>query len=356
MDHMRCRSSLPKIGAHCLPVESRKLINNIVHRGDEDVRKKQILRLIVSFSILCLVLSSLLLLAQHPLPPNPDFANALWVAKSDEIQKIATTDASALLQIGELKNVRAVAVDDQRGVLWAYVQNTLWAYRFNGKPAFSVPLTPHGDNGHNKEVALSVNPKNGTIWLGVKKFLYHFGPQGEWLGIHTLPDPVQALSWDPTTSCVWVGTQKTVTALHDTGNLCKVVDLGPRPDVQDLAVDPDSGDLWVAMKKVLQRYDARGALMFEVDMKKLAYITSDHHGGVWGVADKRLMRIDRTGSILLDLEPFDDPDKIVALVSDLTDSSVWVASKKKLSHIRSDGHPLEQLNFKGEIRDLNQAA
>src|SRR5687767_14781526 len=106
----------------------------------------------MSFPILCLVLSSLLLLAQHPLLPNPDFVNALWVAKSDEIHKIATTETSTLLQMGELKNVRAVAVDDQRGVLWAYVQNTLWAYRFNGKPAFNVPLTPHGDNGNNKEV------------------------------------------------------------------------------------------------------------------------------------------------------------------------------------------------------------
>ena len=56
--------------------------------------------------------------------------------------------------------------------------------------------------------------------------------------------------------------------------------------------------------------------------------------------------------ILLDIEPFDDPDKIVALVSDPTDSSIWVASKKRVSHIRSDGHPLQQLDFKGEIRDL----
>ena len=314
--------------------------------------KKQILGIIVSCSLLCLIFSSLLLRAQHPLSPNPDFVAALWVARSEAINKIATADASALLQIADVKNVRAVTVDEQRGVLWAYIQNTLWVYRFNGKPAFSIPLTPHGDNGNGKEVALTANPKNGSVWLGVKKSLYHFGPQGQWLSSHTLPEPVQALSWDPTTSCLWVGTQKTVTAFNDTGSLCKVIDLGAHPDVQDLTVDPASGDLWVAMKKALLRYDASGTLMFEVDIKKLAYLTSDHHGGVWIAADKNLLRMDQTGLILLDIEPFDDPDKIVALVSDPIDSSIWVASKKRLSHIRSDGYPLQQLDFKGEIRDL----
>jgi RHS repeat-associated protein len=316
------------------------------------VSKKQIQGIFVSCSLLCLIFSSLLLRAQHPPSPNPDFAAALWVAKADGINKIATADATALLQIADVKNVRAVAVDEQRGVLWAYIQNTLWAYRFDGKPAFSIPLTPHGDNGNGKEVALSANPKNGSVWLGVKKSLFHFGPQGQWLSIHTLSEPVQALSWDPATSCLWVGTQKTVAAFNNIGSLCKVIDLGAYPDVQDLTVDPATGDLWVAMKKALLHYDASGTLIFEVDLKKLAYLTSDHHGGVWIAAEKNIMRMDRTGLILLDIEPFDDPDKIVALVSDPTDSSIWVTSKKRLSHIRSDGYPLQQLDFKGEIRDL----
>ena len=314
--------------------------------------KKQILGFLLSFPLLCLVLSSLLLRAQDSLHPNPDFANALWLAKSDGIDKIATADASALLEIVDVKNVRAIAVDEQRGVLWAYIQNTLWAYRFNGEPALSIALTPPGDNGNGKDVALSTNPENGTVWLGVKKSLYHFGPQGEWLSVHTLSEPVRALSWDPTSSCLWVGTQKTVNALHDMGHSCKTIDLGPHPDVQDIAVDPDSGDLWVAMKKVLQRYDGSGTLRLAVDVDKLAHLTSDDRGGAWVATDKRLMHIDGTGLMLLDVEPFDGIEKIVALVNDPTDSSVWVASKTNVRHLRSDGYPLHQVELQGEIRDL----
>jgi hypothetical protein len=55
-------------------------------------------------------------------------------------------------------------------VLWAYIQNTLRAYRLNGEPALGIPLTPHGDHGYSQDVALSVNADNGTVWLGVKRF------------------------------------------------------------------------------------------------------------------------------------------------------------------------------------------
>jgi RHS repeat-associated protein len=92
--------------------------------------------------------------------------------------------------------------------------------------------------------------------------------------------------------------------------------------------------------------------MFEFDLSKVAALASDHQGGVWTATDKRLMRLDRTGQVLLEVEPFSKPDKIVALVADPTDSSVWVASKKQISHLRSDGHPLHQLTLKGEIQDL----
>ena len=88
--------------------------------------KKQIVGVIVSCSLLCLIFSSLLLRAQHPLTPNPDFASALWVIKADGINKIATTDGSTLLQIADVKNIRAVTLDEQRGVtLGLYPEHAL---------------------------------------------------------------------------------------------------------------------------------------------------------------------------------------------------------------------------------------
>jgi hypothetical protein len=66
------------------------------------VRKQHILGIILSFPVLCLVLSSLWLRAQHPPLPNRDFTDALWIARSHGIDKLATADARALLHIDGL--------------------------------------------------------------------------------------------------------------------------------------------------------------------------------------------------------------------------------------------------------------
>jgi hypothetical protein len=122
------------------------------------VRTKPLIGIIVSCSILCLVLSSLLLRAQDPLPPNPDFVDAVWVAHSDGIRKVSATDATMLLTIADAQNARAIAVDGPHGVLWAYRANAVWAYSFDGKALVSIPLGQQGDNGNSQDVALELSP------------------------------------------------------------------------------------------------------------------------------------------------------------------------------------------------------
>jgi hypothetical protein len=62
---------------------------------------------------------------------NPDFVDAVWVAK-DTIVKLAAATGSRLLELTDIKNARALALDAQRGVVWAYGHRNLHAYQFNG--------------------------------------------------------------------------------------------------------------------------------------------------------------------------------------------------------------------------------
>ena len=91
--------------------------------------------------------------------------------------------------------------------------------------------------------------------------------------------------------------QKTVTAFHDTGSLCKIIDLGPPPDVQDLTVDPASEPMG-RDEEGYARYDASGTLDLKSRFKKLTHLTNDHHGRVWIAMERAFMRMDRTGMIL----------------------------------------------------------
>jgi RHS repeat-associated protein len=316
------------------------------------VRIKPFVGIVMVVSTLCLVISSLWLRAQHPLSPHPDFADALWLAHADGIRKIAPEDATVLFTVTDAKDVWALAVDAPRGVLWAYGRHTLSAYRLNGQPFISVPLTPSTSSGNSKDVSLSVNPDDGSVWLGVKKFLYHFDAHGQWLRVHSLPEPIQALAWDPARACLWVGTKERVQALDDTGALCATLGVGAQANVRALAVDATAGTVWVGLHNGVQHYDASGTLRFELRLDKLAALEGDQQGGVWVAADRELLYIDRSGLPRLVVEPFGHAEKIVDLAVDPRGASVWVASKKRLSHLGVDGRRLHEVELRGEVRDL----
>lgn len=221
---------------------------------------KRTVRLIVSLLLssvvllMCTFFASLAVRAQQALTPHADYVNALWVVGSDEILKVASADGSVVFTIPSVQDVRAVAVDARRGILWAYGDNTLHAYSFSGTFILSVPITqPDEDDEHN---ALVVNSDDGTVWLGVHQTLLHLGAHGQLLRTIYLPDNVQALGLDTTTARLWVGTKKTVSAYNDAGYLVASIQLGQNPEVTALAVDASSGDLWIALQKTLRLYDA----------------------------------------------------------------------------------------------------
>ncbi|MEJ2424120.1 MAG: hypothetical protein P8101_06605 [Candidatus Thiodiazotropha sp.] len=61
-----------------------------------------------------------------------DVGNALWVAESSGVIKVATVDGSVLLEIMHTGDTQAVAVDQVHDVLWVYGDRTLSSYDFDG--------------------------------------------------------------------------------------------------------------------------------------------------------------------------------------------------------------------------------
>lgn len=102
-----------------------------------------------------LILSSLFTpfcLRAQPIPsPDPDFVDAVWVATSDGIRKVAANDATTLFEIADTQDVQAVAVDVQHGVLWAYGEDTLSAYGFNGGLLLNTPVPPAEEDAQGNQ-------------------------------------------------------------------------------------------------------------------------------------------------------------------------------------------------------------
>jgi ligand-binding sensor domain-containing protein len=91
-------------------------------------------------SLLGLFFAALTLCAQQSSAANQLFVDALWAGTSDGILKIADANGTILFNVANVRNVRTVAIDTRRGVLWAADGKTLRAYNFAGALQRTIPV------------------------------------------------------------------------------------------------------------------------------------------------------------------------------------------------------------------------
>ncbi|MGH8536925.1 MAG: Ig-like domain-containing protein [Gammaproteobacteria bacterium] len=276
---------------------------------------------------------------------NPDFVDALWVAESGQVLKIARVDGTVLFEIPDAGELTSLAIDARHATLWAYGRNTLYAYDFAGERRLAAPLTSAGDeeadDDENTEVGLEVDPKDGSVWLGRHKHLYHLDGQGQVLTTALLDKTIRGLSLDPSRGHVWVATRKRLSAYNALGQRVQhLTPAGSRP-LSDIAYDPSLDALWVTDHRGwIRRYGAQdGALQREAKVAKhLETLAPDHNNGLWVSADEELIKLNAEGREVLRLEPFSGEEKkLIALVADPVAGGVWVAAKRAIRYVEADG-------------------
>ena len=350
-------------------------------------------RLVLWF-VVVLGISSVALMPQHgkPASTGPDFDDALWVSGDKGLLKMDVSDASTLLEIADIGDVRVVDIDDRRGLVWAFSKDRLRGITFGGDVRFTVPEHHKDRQEHDRDsddddgdrdgrgrrgddedddyrddfmlqagkpFGLQVNSNTGTVWLGLEKLLHQFDSQANRVRTLSLPDKGQALALDELTSLLWVATRGALLCYDETGALIQFIELGRKIRVEDIDIDPDSGDIWVVGKNGLSRLDSMGQFLFEIKTKRLIQVVTDHRGGAWLARGKTLARIGPFGELLFEVKPFGQKGKeILALVSDPLEVSVWVASKEEVGKVSAGGEVLKTgkgkglRRKKGRYRDL----
>ncbi|MGH8488770.1 MAG: hypothetical protein ACREXS_07905 [Gammaproteobacteria bacterium] len=276
---------------------------------------------------------------------NPDFVDALWVAESGQVLKIARVDGTVLFEIPDAGELTSLAIDARHATLWAYGRNTLYAYDFAGERRLAAPLTSAGDeeadDDENTEVGLEVDPKDGSVWLGRHKHLYHLDGQGQVLTTALLDNTIRGLSVDPSRGHVWVATRKHLSAYNALGQRVRHLTPAGSRHLSDIAYDPSLDALWVADHRGrIHRYGAEdGALQREAKVAKyLETLTPDHNNGLWVSADEELIKLNAEGREVLRLEPFSGEEKkLIALVADPVAGGVWVAAKRAIRYVDAHG-------------------
>ncbi len=316
-------------------------------------------------------------------------AQVFWLAESRGLQKIDRATVQTLLDLTDLKNRHKVAADGIRSVVWGLGQGVLNAYSFSGQVLVQVrlPLPPgeelddeaddEGDDIQNE--ALAVNTRDGSVWVGIQKSLYRYSSTGALLKTVTLSANVQALAMDAGLGRVWVGTQKSLVALSDLGQQVASIAVPKGSSVRDLSFDKSRGQLWVAYNDALKRYAPSGNLVFTKTIALINHLSSDQSGGLWLAVGKTLQWLDAFGVVQSRLAPFaalqagpsgscgeeedgeeeegddeegddeddDDCSKIVAIVADPGDLSVWAASKWQLARASTGGQVIGGRGYAG---------
>ena len=287
--------------------------------------------------------------------PNPDFFRTLWVGGTQSILKIDAAQGTLIFEIPTSDQIRAIGIDEQRGIVWAHGGAHLLGYAFDGNLVHQVFLSgvdPPEDEGESKPGEdLVVNSSSGDVWLGVGKKLRQFDETGQLLETLSFSQPILALALDPVPSLLWVATRKAIDAVDETAQVVATLSLGNNPGVSDLEVDPPSGHLWIALKKSLLRYDPVADSSFEEMIKGIESLAATVDSGAWAATKKELLRLDQLGQTLFESDSF--TQTIVALVADPSDLSGWAARQKHLTHISSEGQILHELEFHGQDAVLN---
>jgi RHS repeat-associated protein len=273
--------------------------------------------------------------------PTPHFENALWIAETGGLLKVATADGDLLFEISGLGEVRAVAVDDRRGMVWLYAERTLRAYGFDGEAQLSIPVS----SPNSAHAALTVNAEDGSVWLGTGKDLWSFSASGQLLHSLRLASNIETLSADGANGRLWVGTANDVVArdLPSAAPL-QALELGAQPAVNDLSVDPATGEVWVALRDGVRRFNLAGQLLSSTPTRDVRRVAATE-GGAWAATTKDLLKITASGSIALALRPFSGNGAISELAADSSDGSIWLANNKDVVQVSGAGQRLRYLEF-----------
>lgn len=336
-------------------------------------------------TVLVFVLSfSLSVIAEAATLSDSNYVGALWVAESDGILKLATADGEILFEIGDAKDVQALSLDESYGVLWAYGNNLLTSYSFDGTVTgqYDVGCEARWKEQHRvfddvhqrerdrdqhrckevegKDAHLAVDPSDGSLWLARGRLLAHYDTAGTKLSDITAKKEITALVLSPLTSQLLFAAEKQLYRVIEQGKILDLQELlKERKTIKAIAYDEYLQELWLATEKELLRIDENGIEQFRQRFKHIERMAPDHKGALWATTGHSVVKLDGTGLLLLETNPLHDRHhggEITALVADKADGSIWFANRKQLFHLDASGQVVHEIGERKHHREIRALA
>lgn len=271
--------------------------------------------------------------------------DAVWIAEADGALRITATDGTPLVEVTDLHQVRAAAVDLLAENVWLLSGGDLYRYDFSGNRQAVVELAAP-DTHH---VALIAHPTQGDVWVAVGNELWHVDATLEADTPQVLSGTIQGLAHELASDTLWVATDRSLETLApDSGVPVLVVALPANAQARALSIDGTGARVWLALTDEIRIYGFDGEEIDRLpvpDVEHLAAIS----GGAWAATKKDVLRLSQDGSIQAHAQPFGNQGKIVALAA-TWNRSLWAADQTDLVRLTEDGVVARRLTLKPPSR------
>ena len=256
---------------------------------------------------------------------HANYNGECWVVSGgDTVYKLNADGLADPTIIPGLTQAQAAVVDPQSGVVWIAVSAANAVYRFDPLTVAFTQLPPI-----ERPHAVSVNPTDGTVWIGGINTVQKFSADGTQIlasitGVH---EPEVAVN--TTDGSCWVTDSRGTIARYSAAGAAAATSPVKLSEPKYVAVNSQSGNAWVTDPHagVIVKLNPSGQEVLRITDLKLPGSPSvdQRSGNLWVVADSStLVKLSADGQKLMEI-----PAGMVILSISVysQDGSVWVADQ-----------------------------
>ena len=256
---------------------------------------------------------------------HANYNGECWVVSGgDTVYKLNADGLADPTIIPGLTQAQAAVVDPQSGVVWIAVSAANAVYRFDPQTVAFTQLPPI-----ERPHAVSVNPTDGTVWIGGINTVQKFSADGTQIlasitGVH---EPEVAVN--TTDGSCWVTDSRGTIARYSAAGAAAATSPVKLSEPKYVAVNSQSGNAWVTDPHagVIVKLNPSGQEVLRITDLKLPGSPSvdQRSGNLWVVADSStLVKLSADGQKLMEI-----PAGMVILSISVysQDGSVWVADQ-----------------------------
>ena len=256
---------------------------------------------------------------------HANYNGECWVVSGgDTVYKLNADGLADPTIIPGLTQAQAAVVDPQSGVVWIAVSAANAVYRFDPQTVAFTQLPPI-----ERPHAVSVNPTDGTVWIGGINTVQKFSADGTQIlasitGVH---EPEVAVN--TTDGSCWVTDSRGTIARYSAAGAAAATSPVKLSEPKYVAVNSQSGNAWVTDPHagIIVKLSPSGQEVLRITDLKLPGSPSvdQRSGNLWVVADSStLVKLSADGQKLMEI-----PAGMVILSISVysQDGSVWVADQ-----------------------------